>query len=372
MTLTSIIAFAIATFIPLAILWFIRSRNMYQTGSFIMVLGAFFWGVLVYAMAALINSRLLLGTGLINVETLVRYIAPWEEEILKALLFIYLFRKINFTYFVDGAITGFAIGIGFAIVENYEYVTSFQSAALGVAISRVISTNLIHAAATATTGIAFGLARFHKGGRMVGTILGGLSLAIILHLGFNNLVNRVSSSFLLLYAASVGILATIVIYLMIRRGLKQAKNWIQEKLGTADRVTASEAQAVQKVTEDKHLLASLTEMFGAAQAAQIHKFLLIQARLGIHRKNLERFQDPALVSETQKEITTLQGEMNILRREVGPYTMSMLRSLFPLSENMFWSQLENTLADRMKNPSRPSSGMWEKLQSATQQNSDNP
>lgn len=370
MTLVSIIALAIATLIPLAVLWFIRSRNLYQTGTFSMVLGAFGWGILVYGMVAALNSQVLLGMGIVRVDTLVRFIAPWVEEILKALLFLYLFRKINFTYFVDGAITGFAIGIGFAIVENYEYIFSYQNAAMGVAISRVISTNLIHAAATATTGIAFGLARFHKGLRMVGIILGGLGLAILLHMGFNNLVNQVSSSFLLLYAASVGILATVVIYILIKRGLVQAKNWIQEKLGTADRVTANEAQAVQKISDAKHLLAPLEEMFGQQQAAQIHKFLLIQARLGIHRKNMEKFQNPQMVQETEKEIVSLQTEMDTLRREMGPYSMAMFRSLFPPSENVFWGQLETTLQDRMKNPARPSSGMWEKLQSATKQNSD--
>ena len=74
-------------------------------------------------------------------------------------------RRPKFTYFVDGAIYGFAIGIGFAVFENYEYIAG-SSAALNTAIGRVISTNLIHATASAIIGIAFGLARFqHTTGR---------------------------------------------------------------------------------------------------------------------------------------------------------------------------------------------------------------
>ena len=153
---------------------------------------------------------------------------PVEEklELLKAALFLYLIRKINFTYFVDGAIYGFAIGIGFAIVENYEYILAYQDIALSVAISRVISTNLIHGAATAMSGIAFGVARFYSGLKKGLAIFSGLLAAIILHFGFNNLVNEVSSSLLLLYAASVGLVSTLIIYFVIRKGLELAKTWI--------------------------------------------------------------------------------------------------------------------------------------------------
>lgn len=361
MFIFTIIALLVATLIPLGVLWFIRSRNMYQTGSFRMVLGSFLWGILAYGVAALFNSQILLGMGIVNTSTLVKLITPWQEEILKAVLFLYLIRKINFTYFVDGAIYGFAIGIGFAIVENYEYVLAFQEAALGVAISRVISTNLIHGAATAMSGIAFGFARFYSGWKKFLVMLVGLVAAIILHLGFNNLVNEVSSSLLLLYAAGIGILSTLIIYFVIKRGLRLAKTWIHEKLGSADRVTGSESQLAQQIGSANTLLAPLVEVFGQAQADQIQEFLLIQASIGIHRKNLEKFQDESLVEATKNEIQVLQSKMNRIRLEVGPYSMAMLRGIFPDSDNQFWNQLGSTIEERIQNPTHSRGGLWDKL-----------
>ena len=363
MIVITVAALLLATLIPLAVLWFIRSRNMYQTGSFNMVLGSFAWGILVYGMVALFNSQVLIGQGILDISTLVKFITPWQEEILKAALFIYLIRKINFTYFVDGAIYGFAIGVGFAIVENYEYVLAFQDAALGVAVSRVISTNLIHGAATAITGIAFGFARFYSGFKKALVILAGLTIGILLHFGFNNLVNEVSSSLLLIYAAAAGIISTLIIFFVIRKGLAQARTWIHEKLGQADKVTTSESQLAQQIGSANTLLAPLVEMFGKSKANQIEQFLLLQARIGIHRKNLEKFQDETMRMSTQTEIQTLQQQMNQIRKEVGPYSMAMLRSIFPESENQFWAQLGSTIENRMQDPSHTRGGLWDKLDS---------
>lgn len=366
MSPTSIIAYLIATAIPAAVLFFIYRRNLYQTGSFAYVGGSFIWGAAVFFGVSLLN-RNLLRLELVEQLTLVQFIAPITEEILKGLLFVYLFRKINFTYFVDGAIYGFAIGIGFAVFENYEYISSFQSAALSIAIGRVISTNLIHAAATALVGIAFGLARFQKGLRQLGQILAGLLIAMALHVMFNNLVTRVSSGLLLLYAAAVGVFATVVITRLIKIGLRQAREWIQEKLGAADRVTSSETKLVDQIQDSKALRITLAEAFGEDQADEIQNFLHIQARLGIHRKNLEKFEDPAMRRETEEEMTRLRAEMDLIRRQVGTYAMMTLRGIFPPDEGPLWSHIEDTITARMQDPRpAPGGGLWGALNTQTQ------
>lgn len=364
MNLTSIIAYLIATAIPAAVLFFIYKRNLYQTGSFAFVGGSFIWGAAMFMLVSLLN-RNLLRLELVEQLTLVQFIAPITEEILKGLLFVYLFRKINFTYFVDGAIYGFAVGIGFAVLENYEYIANFESAALSIAIGRVVSTNLIHASATALVGIAFGLARFQKGFRLVGQILAGLLVAMALHVMFNNLVTRVSSGLLLLYAAAVGIFATVVITRLIKTGLTQARTWIQEKLGASDRVTSSETKLVDQIQDAKALRATLAEVFGEDQADQIQTFLMIQARLGIHRKNLDKFEDPAMKRETEAEMAKLRAEMDGLRRQLGTYAMMTLRGIFPPDEGPLWGALEDTIATRMQQPRPAGGGLWGALDSQT-------
>ena len=51
-----------------------------------------------------------------------RYVAPVTEETLKALCLLYPLRRGQIGFLVDAAIIGFAIGAGFAVVENLDYL----------------------------------------------------------------------------------------------------------------------------------------------------------------------------------------------------------------------------------------------------------
>ncbi len=99
----------------------------------------------------------------VNYETLTRITAPIIEEILKALILIYLIQHPRFRYIVDGAVYGIAVGIGFALSENlFIYLPGAGDAVLVTAISRTLSTSLMHATASGLVGISLGrLRRVH-------------------------------------------------------------------------------------------------------------------------------------------------------------------------------------------------------------------
>ena len=58
-----------------------------------------------------------------------RYLAPLVEEALKALWIAVLLRRGRVGFLVDAAILGFAVGAGFALVENVEYLRAHGRAA---------------------------------------------------------------------------------------------------------------------------------------------------------------------------------------------------------------------------------------------------
>jgi hypothetical protein len=286
------------------------------------------------------------------------------EEVLKSLILFFLIRRSKFTYFVDAVIYGFAIGIGFAIVENYEYLLGHSDTALSIAIGRVLSTNLIHAACSATIGIGLGLVRFQHGLGKVIYSLSSYTVAILLHLGFNNLVTRLDSALLLLYAAVVGFSATIFIVVVIRRGLMEEKHWIEEKLGMIDRVTAGEAAIVNRWEDSKTILEPLKLRFGTQKTAQIERFLLAQARLGILRKTLDKIPDENTRASVREEMAEVRQEMDKARREVGTYCMIYVRDIFPETSNALWGQLVNAI-EKNSQPSPPGEGMWAALEKQT-------
>ena len=53
-----------------------------------------------------------------------RYVSPWIEESLKAALLFFLIRTRRVGLPVDAGIAGFAIGTGFAVIENLYYLAA--------------------------------------------------------------------------------------------------------------------------------------------------------------------------------------------------------------------------------------------------------
>lgn len=369
MTIT-IISLVIATLIPLVALYIIYTRDLYSTGAAQFIAISFVWGGLAFALASTTN-RFLLDTAGVDYMVLVRFIAPLEEEILKGILLLFLVRRKKFTYFVDGAIYGFAIGIGFAVIENYQYLlSSEQSVQLTVAVVRVISTNLMHATGSSIIGIAVGLARFSRGTRRSLYAAAGLVLSGGLHVFFNLVSNSTFNNTLVLIGTItvIGVIGFGVIILAIRQGIKQSRNWIEEKLGMADRVTAGETQAVLSLKKIDEILEPLVQQFGEDKAEHIETLLKKQARLGILRKSLDKLQEQTLIEATKHEMAEVRADMEEARKEIGAYAMLCLRGIFPETDRPLWGQLETVL---LAAPAAQPGGMWDKLDQQVNPRSEN-
>ncbi len=354
--MASIVALTIATLIPLVFLYVIYTRDIYHTGEFQFILYCLGWGGVAYLLAYLVNSTLV-NSNVIGEDFLVRFFAPFIEETFKGLFLLYLIRRPNFSYFIDGAVYGFASGIGFAIFENFEYVLGNPSIAVSLAISRVLSTNLIHAVGSALIGISLGLWRV-EGSRLrrFWLFVGGWILAITLHSTFNNIVSDDTE---LIFAFILSFIGIGIIVFAIRQGLQGEKIGINKNLGMTDGVTSNEVAAVQNINKLDDILKKLAQLFGPQKASQIEKFLYLQARLGILKTTAEKLHDPKLQAATEAEIKDLRIKMNTLRVEVGAYCMLYLRNVFPEEVSPIYELLQNRLKSTDKNLA--GTGLWSTL-----------
>src|SRR5829696_6990993 len=101
----------------LAALWFMDSFRLVRPASIAMAL-------LYGALAALGCEALhvwLMPAAALDPQTFSRYMAPVTEEIAKAAFIAWLIARGRVGFLVDAAVQGFAIGTGFAIVENATY-----------------------------------------------------------------------------------------------------------------------------------------------------------------------------------------------------------------------------------------------------------
>jgi RsiW-degrading membrane proteinase PrsW (M82 family) len=105
------------------------------------------------ALAALYLNGWLIAALDMDFGSFTRYASPLVEESLKAAVIVYLFRSNRIGFLVDCAIMGFAVGAGFALVENLFVLQVHGDASLAVWLVRGFGTAIMHGGVTAIFAI---------------------------------------------------------------------------------------------------------------------------------------------------------------------------------------------------------------------------
>ncbi len=153
------------------------------------------------------------------------YVSPWIEECLKAVLVVFLIRTRRVGVAVDAGIAGFAIGTGFALVENLYYLGTRPDAALAVQVIRGFGTAIMHggtAALLAMISITLYEKRPHGGPQL---LLPGFLAAVALHTAFNMLLVRPA-----LATLAILVVLPVVIHLVFRYSERSLRAWLDADL----------------------------------------------------------------------------------------------------------------------------------------------
>lgn len=350
------VSILIALIGPIVFLVLLRRFDLHKTAKFNRNILTLIFGLFAYMLAVWVN-RSVADAGLATREQIIRGVAPFAEEILKSLILIYFVTRADFNYVVDGALYGFGAGIGFALIENIEYVTGRSELALTIAVARVFSTNLVHATGSGLIGTALAYSRGEKRkGRGVFAILGGYALAILFHALFNTMVN---AGTFLAFAIAYGVIGVALIWFIIKRGLQVQKEWVAEKLGMADRVTREETRVVSNIETVNELLKPIEARFGAETTSLVRSLIYKQAEIGIKRKLIETASSEARKREIEEIIAGLVRDINQLRNQVGAYCMMMVREVYLSSDLQIWSLLNARIA--AAGLGQKGGGLWDRV-----------
>lgn len=122
----------------------------------------------------------------LNRNQVARYLAPIVEEILKAVPVVVALSRKRVGFLVDAAIMGFAVGAGFAAVENIQYLLALGDTGLVLWLVRGFGTALMHGSVTAMVAVLSKLLTDRRGSVRPLLFAPGLTLAILLHSAFNH------------------------------------------------------------------------------------------------------------------------------------------------------------------------------------------
>src|SRR5262245_12534047 len=120
-----------------------------------------------------------------NQQLYARFGAPVIEEVAKAVYWIFLIVTARVAFMVDSAICGFAVGAGFALVENVFYLHALESSGLGIWLLRGFGTAIMHGGVAALGASISAYLSESRQWRATHLFAPGLLAAIVLHSLFN-------------------------------------------------------------------------------------------------------------------------------------------------------------------------------------------
>jgi protease PrsW len=267
------------------------------------------------AIAALAGAQLnawLLDATQVSPAFFSRYAAPFSEEALKALWVVVLLRRGRVGFLVDAAILGFAVGAGFALVENVEYLRALSERELGLWLVRGLGTAILHGATTAIVAIlAKGLGDRHPA-RPFLSLLPGYLVAVAIHSAYNHhMLPPVLSAAVLLVGLPLLVIA------VFERSERRTRDWMGVDLDSDLEVVESIASGQALDTRIGHYLQSLKEHFPGEVVADMLCLLRIQAELSIRAKGLllarEAGLEPAVGADVRDRLT----ELRYLEHSIG-------------------------------------------------------
>jgi RsiW-degrading membrane proteinase PrsW (M82 family) len=302
------------------------------------------------ALVAWPLSGRLLDTLPIGFSLYSRFVAPWIEEAIKAVIIVTLFRLNRIGYKLDAVISGFAIGAGFSVVENIFYLTIFPSYGTGTWLVRGFGTAIMHGttlavlaaiahelAERATRGIA---ADYHFN---IVWFVPGYGVAVVLHTAFNQFPDRPMIAML-----GAVLIAPLALIAILNFGTAEAQRWLATECNehrTQVEILRSgrwpDGPAGQKI-------AALAGRLDPETVKRIRRYWELQAWLVAEAEETMMEEAAGDAEFDPAKIRSAIAELNGLKQAIGRSTFAALQALLPFSRNDLWevSELKQRLIHR--------------------------
>jgi protease PrsW len=283
------------------------------------------------AAASYTANGILLSRLPMDFTTYSRYVAPVVEEFAKALILIWLIRSQRIGFLVDASIYGFAVGTGFALVENAYYLRSIPDTHLVVWLIRGLGTAVMHGGTTSIFGISSQLLAEFRSPKQVSIFVPGLLTAMVLHSLFNHLF------FLPIFSTLATLLVfPLLIFVIFERSEESLQNWLE--VGFDADTELLELMNSGRLSESKvgKYLQSLREKFSGEVVMDLLCYLRIHLELSLRAKGTLMMREAGFDAEPDDETRALFKEMRYLEGSIGKTGKLALLPFLHVSGKELW------------------------------------
>ncbi|HEY5897696.1 MAG TPA: PrsW family glutamic-type intramembrane protease [Burkholderiales bacterium] len=281
-------------------------------------------GMAAAGVAYVINGTLL---GHFDFSTYTRYLAPVVEELLKALVIVALIRTHRIGFLVDAAICGFALGTGFALVENLLYLEFAHDAGTGAWLVRGFGTAIMHGGATAIFAL-IALAMVERGWR---AFIPGFVIAALLHSVFNHFFFSPLAS-----TVGVAVLFPLLLNAVFARSEAAVGDWLGKGFD-------ADAEMLELINSGRlsdspvgRYLHALKDRFKGPVVADLLCYLRLHTELALRAKGILMMRESGFDVPVDEPTREKFAELRYLEKSVGRTGLLALQPMLHMSNKDLW------------------------------------
>ena len=283
------------------------------------------------AIAAMLLQSWLIATFDLGTRTVTRYVAPVTEEALKMAFVLWALFRRQVGFLVDAAIVGFAIGAGFAVVENIHYLRNLPDGQIWLWIVRGFGTALLHALTTALIAIGAKSLLDRQPDRRALAIAAPWLGAVVLHSAFNHAL--VSP---LLAAAMVMLVLPLVVLAVFTVSERKTREWVGAGLDLDVELLQLVRSSEFGGTRFGRYLAELRFRLPGPVVADMFCLLQLDLELAIRAKGMLMAREAGLSVPVDDALRAKLAERAYLEKAIGPTGLLALRPLQVTSDFDKW------------------------------------
>lgn len=260
-----------------------------------------------------------------------RYVAPFIEEALKAAIVIVLLRQNRIGFLVDAAILGFAVGAGFAILENMYFLQVLPDMQLGTWIVRGFGTAIMHGGATAIFAILAHMLVGQYPTYSNAVLLPAYLVATLVHSVFNHFfLTPVLNTLVVL------ICLPLLLVAVFDRSERSVSDWLGMGFDADTELLELINSGGLSSSKVGLYLHSLKEKFEGPIVVDLLCYLRLHTELSIRAKGLLMMRESGFVNKTGAETRAKLEELEYLEGSIGATGKLAIKPFMRMSQKDLW------------------------------------
>ena len=277
-----------------------------------------------------VNISLMESLGL-DLKRYTIYVSPVVEELLKAAYLVWLLRRNKVGFVVDAATYGFAVGTGFAFLENIYYLPVYPNPTIWTWFVRGFGTALMHSGTTAIVAMISRRLLDRAKSFRLSLMLPGLAVAIVLHSLYNQ--------FLVAPLLATGLIVLVFPYIVMflfNQSERQTKSWLGTGFDTDQELLRVMRAGQLSDTPTGKYLSGLRASYPPEVIVDMMCLLRLRAELGIKAKGILLMREAGFELEPDPQIRGKLEEVGSLEQSIGRTGMLALKPFIHTSTQDLW------------------------------------